>query len=236
MSTLKRSTVNDYVPNRTKVAAQNNVSDISVPNLPTIVEGATQMDNTQIKRDRSINFGFIGLGQGGGRLAAAFKKYGYKVLAINTSRQDLDGLHLDDAFKLAIADDGAGKDMPKGEGAVKERVAIIRNKIEEVFPEHFERSRTPKRIILCAGSGGGTGAGALSEMVDVLEYLNFSGKIGIILALPQDTEDSKAKQNTITVLGKLVELSNAEKIAPLIVLPGADLCFISASVIILLLE
>jgi len=78
-------------------------------------------------------------------------------------------------------------------------------------------------MILCAGAGGGTGAGAIAEMVDVLEYLNFSGKIGVILALPQDTEDSKAKENTIAVLGDLISLSNADKIAPLITIDNAKI-------------
>lgn len=168
-------------------------------------------------RDRSIDYGFIGLGQGGGRLAASFVKYGYKVLAINTSRQDLDGLKLDDEYKLAIADDGAGKDTTKAKAAVKKMTSVIREKILEVFYDKDTNKPLVGRFILCAGGGGGTGSGSVSGLLDVLEYLGMPGKIGSMITLPMSTEDSKSKINTIRLLNEVIPLSNDGRLAPIII-------------------
>jgi cell division GTPase FtsZ len=168
-------------------------------------------------RNRSIHYGFIGLGQGGGRLAASFARWNYPVLAINTSLQDLEGLHLDDDLKLAIGDTGAGKNMQVADSAVRDKAYMIREKVYDTFCDKRNKP-TIDRIILCIGSGGGTGSGSLEGMVSRLEECGFSGKIGVLMTLPMSTEDSKSKINTLKLIQVIVNLIQEDRVAPVVVM------------------
>ena len=42
--------------------------------------------------DRSLDIAVIGLGQGGGNIAAQFAQFGYRAIALNTALTDLSAL------------------------------------------------------------------------------------------------------------------------------------------------
>ncbi|MHA1830039.1 MAG: hypothetical protein ACTSWR_00740 [Candidatus Helarchaeota archaeon] len=170
----------------------------------------------QLKKRRkilSIQFGIIGLGQGGGRIAAEFYKYVYPVMLINTSEQDLKENPVPDEFKITIGDkQGAGKDMIRGSMHFKNSESKIMSKFNEIFQDQ------PEHILLVLGLGGGTGSGGIPEMIRMLEEYGYAGKMGVIGTLPLDTEDSTTKLNALKTLEKLVEFGNSGIICPLIII------------------
>jgi cell division GTPase FtsZ len=93
--------------------------------------------------DRSLDIAVIGLGQGGGNLAAEFARRGYRAMALNTARSDLSSLGvvsqqaLSEAQRLYIGIDGydgAGSDLNYGRQCVAENAERIR----EVVGRHAE--------------------------------------------------------------------------------------------------
>ena len=166
------------------------------------------------KKNMAIKFGIIGLGQGGCRIAAEFSKYGYTVMAINTSEQDMADNQAPETNKLLIGKtSGAGKDIAIGKNVFETYRATITSKFREVF----RKDDKPEHIMLTVGLGGGTGSGGLVPMIETLKELGYNGKIGIIATLPLETEDSTTKRNCLKILDKLGEYSNKQEIAPLII-------------------
>ena len=175
---------------------------------------STDAINTIIKKvrregimKRAINFGIIGLGQGGTRLAKEFEKLDYKVLAINTSEQDLN--ESDCAERLLIGSGGAGRDLKIGSEAVNVKRPDIMSAYQRVFTNI-------DHAIVCAGSSGGTGGGGLINIIDTLA--DYKVPVGVITTLPLNTEDTRSKRNTLAVLNELVKLNAAKKISPLIII------------------
>ena len=113
--------------------------------------------------DRSLDIAVIGLGQGGGNLAAEFGRRGYRAMALNTARSDLSALAslgttrhpgLGEAQRLYIGIDGydgAGADLNYGRQCVAESAERIR----EAVARHTEGADV---VLLTAGLGGGTGS------------------------------------------------------------------------------
>ena len=156
---------------------------------------------------KAINFGIVGLGQGGCRLAYEFEKLGYPTIAVNTSTQDLE--KIDCKNKLAIGEGGAGKDLKIGAQAVNRNL----NKIMQVYQREF---KTVDHILICAGSSGGTGGGGLTNVISSLR--NFKKPVGVLTTFPLATEDTRAKKNTLSVLNELIKLNAEKKIRPLILI------------------
>jgi len=134
----------------------------------------------------SIDFGIVGSGQCGGRLAKSFHTIGYnKTIAVNTAKADLSPLDLPLAQKLLIGSvEGSGKSMLKGFRATDSASQKIFDLMRDVFG-------TVDKIVLCAGFGGGTGAGSLEVLIDIsVKYMKFLGKknpekdIILVAALP----------------------------------------------------
>lgn len=173
----------------------------------------------------SVRYAFIGLGQAGGRLAAvAYNRFGYKkAIAVNTSPQDLAGLPLPETQKLAIdiGGSGAGKMPERGEEAATKKQQDIYNLMKKVFGKHVDH------IMICAGSGGGTGGGAIIPSIMIAKkYLQFLGyddvdkRVGVILTLPMNTEAASMRvaMNSISVATKISDLADSGSITPLIIL------------------
>ncbi len=158
--------------------------------------------------DRSLDIAVIGLGQGGGNLAAEFARRGYRAMALNTARTDLSALSalgaanhptLSEAQRLYIGIDGydgAGADLNYGRQCVIESAERIR----EVVARHTEGADV---VMLTAGLGGGTGS-AVSELVKVLESLELP--ITTLATLPGDQESGIAKVNAVRAVSELVKI------------------------------
>jgi cell division GTPase FtsZ len=158
--------------------------------------------------DRSLDIAVIGLGQGGGNLAAEFARRGYRAMALNTARSDLSALSalgannqpgLSEAQRLYIGIDGydgAGSDLNYGRQCVTESAERIR----EAVARHTEGADV---VLLTAGLGGGTGS-AVSELVRVLESLELP--ITTLTTLPADQESGIAKVNAVRAVSDLVKI------------------------------
>lgn len=155
--------------------------------------------------DRSLDIAVIGLGQGGGNLAAEFARRGYRAMALNTARTDLTALGarshsaLSEAQRLYIGIDGydgAGADLNYGRQCVIESAERIR----ESVARHCEGADV---VMLTAGLGGGTGS-AISELVRVLESLELP--ITTLTTLPGDQESGIAKVNAVRAVSDLVKI------------------------------
>jgi len=118
----------------------------------------------------AIDFGVIGCGQCGGRIAKSFYDIGYKkTIAINTATADLNPLDLPEEQKLKIGNEGSGKDMEKGKEAAETSSQKIFDKMKTVFG-------TVDKIIISVGFGGGSGAGSLCTLISIAQsYLEFIG-------------------------------------------------------------
>ncbi len=155
--------------------------------------------------DRSLDIAVIGLGQGGGNLAAEFARRGYRAMALNTARTDLSALGaanhpaLSEAQRLYIGIDGydgAGADLNYGRQCVVESAERIR----EIVARHTEGADV---VLLTAGLGGGTGS-AVSELVKVLESLDLP--LTTLATLPGDQESGIAKVNAVRAVSDLVKI------------------------------
>ena len=167
----------------------------------------------------SVEYGIIGSGQCGGRIAKSFYNLGYKkVVALNTSTSDLKPLELPEKQKLRIGNlEGSGKDMIKGKVATADSYQVILDKVKSVFG-------TVDKIVICVGFGGGTGAGGLSTLIEIaqkyMEQLKSANPVKdviILAALPTDGElkSTIIGENAKKVEDYILRLVKDEKIGPL---------------------
>lgn len=169
------------------------------------------------KRDRSLNFGVVGLGQAGSRVAETFHGLGYDACVMNTATQDLEfiGMPEDRKLFLPFALGGAGKELDNGRQAIEQNAELIMSKLREVFGDGNEM------MLLAVSGGGGTGSGGAEAIIGLMSSL---GKpIGVIYILPMESEDSLSKHNAVTTLGKLAKMASSDAISTLIVVDNAKI-------------
>lgn len=189
--------------------------DVSVPDIPlpeTPAASAEISDSFQA----GFKFAFVGLGQGGGRIAAAFAKLGYaRVCAINTAQQDLAALALPTERKLCLGETGGA-----GKNPAMARVALAQHREDALDFMRRSFGTSIDRVFVCAGGGGGTGAGMTAGMVEVAEGLQEAlkcpgKKVGVILALPKTSEGARAQANALRTLSEVLALVDAGRVSPL---------------------
>lgn len=189
--------------------------DIAVPDIPEIPE-LEAVQEVADAVDVAFKFGFIGAGQGGSRIAEAMHKLGYRrVGALNTAEQDLATIDL--PHKLLIGTGGAGKDP-------KVAQQLLRAKREDVL-DFMRRAFGPvvDRIFVCAGAGGGTGAGTALDLVKIAAELQLtlkspSAKVGMIVALPKNSEGARVNHNAYWTLYHALDLVDKGEVSPLIII------------------
>ena len=190
--------------------------DISLPDIPLPPTIEIVKEKSKDECEVSFKFAFVGAGQGGSRIAESFHRLGYrKIAAINTAQQDLNTISVPD--KLCIGEGGAGKNPDVAQKLYAERKEDVLDFLRDSFGETFDR------VFICAGAGGGSGAGTVSPLVDsALELQKMvkckSQKIGVILALPMISEGSKVNSNAFQTLSKVWKLLEEGKVSPLILL------------------
>jgi cell division GTPase FtsZ len=163
------------------------------------------------KRDRSLYFGVVGLGQCGNRLAETFHELGYESCAFNTATQDLEYIKLPENKKifLPLALGGAGKILENGEKAIEQNAELILDKLNENFDDSNEM------IFICSSGSGGTGSGGIESMIKLVSKLD--KPIGVIYVLPMESEDALGKHNSVVTLGKLAKMASTDQITTLII-------------------
>lgn len=169
------------------------------------------------EKERSMVFGVVGTGQAGSRVAQSFYQLGYNAIAINTAIQDLKHIQIPDSNKLLIqsgALGGAAKELTIGLDAAE----IHKGEITQLINEVLGISQVN---ILCSSLGGGSGAGSIPVMIDVL--LETGKPLIVIAVLPMSNDDVQTKHNAIETLSKLAQYTREKKVANLIVVDNAKI-------------
>jgi cell division GTPase FtsZ len=195
---------------------------IDLPDIPLPDDDPVEDAVVDSFDDAAFNFAIVGVGQGGSRLAESFWNLGYRrVGVINTAQQDLSMIKIPDSNKLLIGDGGAGKNPDAADEVFRTRYEDILDFLKKTFGSGYER------VLVCAGAGGGTGAGGVSRVLEICHDLNQSlgketkdtdAKVGCILALPTRGEGIKVQENSKKTVNKVVDLQKAGVISPLIIL------------------
>jgi len=188
--------------------------DVMVPDVPMPTVGKDDTVKDELKG--AFDFCFVGSGQGGGRIAESFWKMGYRrVLAVNTAEQDLATVRIPN--KYAFASTGAGKDPRVAENFFTDKHEDVLDRMRRAFGPQFDR------IFVTVGAAGGTGAGTCIPLVHVakelMESLKLENKgVGVIVALPKNSEGKRANANAFRVMRDLLELVDQGVVSPLIIL------------------
>ncbi len=183
--------------------------DLDLPVIPT--QAVQQIADT-FQHPVGFRFAFVGVGQGGGRIAATFQQLGYaRVCAINTTIADLTDLKLPEDRKLDIGQArGAGKDP-------RAAAELIKGSGEDIY-DLYKRSwgEEVDYVFVCLGAAGGTGAGCFAKAVEVarryMEEIGKSVKVGAIVALPKDSEGQQFAKNAFYTMDGLVK----ENLSPVV--------------------
>ncbi len=195
--------------------------DVQIPDLPLEAE-APQLstDELEDKSGGCATYAFIGSGQGGGRLAEAFHKLGYKVICVNTAKQDLASLTVPDDQKILLdaGEQGAGKDMRVGEEAAAKGQ-------QQVYELMLKKLGKVDHVFICVGAGGGSGGGSTLVLVETAKkFLAYSGmddvgsRVGVICALPTAGEcaSPSVSKNAQFLAEALSKLANLHLFSPLV--------------------
>ncbi len=145
----------------------------------------------------------IGFGQCGGNFAETFQNIGYTSASINTSNIDLDSnkcrfkYHISGAF-------GCHRNMNKAVEFAKKDWNNICNFIDRTFPRK-------KYIFFAYGAGGGTGAGLVPIMMDIMSQKNPDKKYGAFIVMPSYNEPTKqAFENARISYKQLTNVENSK--------------------------
>ena len=189
--------------------------DVMVPDIPLPPEPEEKKE-VKDEIEGAFKFAFIGAGQGGSRIAESFHKLGYRKIGIvNTAQQDLNSINVEN--KLCIGAGGAGKDRSVAAKCFEEKRDDVLDFMRRSFGEDVDR------IFVCAGAGGGSGAGTLVPLVKTAKELqetikSGSKKVGVILALPKYSEGRKVNANAYNTLKEACELVNEGVVSPLVII------------------
>tara|TARA_R110001583_G_scaffold110306_2_gene259240 strand:+ start:123 stop:1262 length:1140 start_codon:yes stop_codon:yes gene_type:complete len=184
---------------------------IDLPDIPMPDENA-QAQEIEDEFEGAYKFAIIGVGQGGSRIAETFWNLGYRrVCVINTAKQDLKFINIPEDRKLLLDHGGAGKNPEAAE-------KIFQDNAEEICDFfHGKLGTTYDRVLVCAGAGGGTGAGGAPVVFEIIKN-NTNATVGFISALPTKAEGNQVAKNTKRTMQKIVEYTKDGILSPLIVL------------------
>jgi cell division GTPase FtsZ len=195
---------------------------IDLPDIPLPDDEPIEDAIKDTFEDAAFNFAIVGVGQGGSRLAESFWNLGYRrVGIINTAKQDLSLINVPEQNKLLIGDGGAGKNPDAADEVFRTRYEDILDFLKRTFGTSYER------VLVCAGAGGGTGAGGVARVIDICHDLNQSlgketkdtdAKVGCVLALPTRAEGIKVQDNSKKTITKVIDAQKAGVLSPLVVL------------------
>lgn len=178
--------------------------DLPDVGLPKVKQ--QEVRNDRFNFDVGFKMGFVGIGQGGSRIAETFHKLGYgRVGVVNSAHEDLEDI--DEAIpRFDMRKGGAGQDMAKGAAYARQHTEDIRNLMTRAV------GKDPDYLLCCASLGGGTGSGGIGTLVKVARsYMQDHGKpaerVGVIVSLPQAYEGQRTCRNAVQAFQEVWELN-----------------------------
>ncbi len=212
-------------------ADESEINGLELPALdleqyePNIKEDTGVADESK----GSIHYALIGAGQCGGRLVKSFYDLGYKkVLAVDTTRSDLDSLDIPPSqkFLMGTGEEGTGRDTERGAKAIQPHRQDILHLARQIFGTQVDH------IMVCFGAGGGAGSGGVVELIEVAKrYARYIGlrnpskNVGVIMTLPAAGKVGSplVAQNAYKVAKALSQMATAGKISPLIIVDNDEI-------------
>lgn len=184
---------------------------------------AGQARGVEEGQEHSTSYGWIGVGQCGGRLVSTLYEAGYdKVLAVDTTGAELDLVEIPENQKLLmyIREKGPGTDAEKCEEAVEGHKQGILSLARQVFGTGVQH------IMICFGGGGATGGGSAAGLIRIVRrYARAIGlknpgkKVGVVMTLPAEGKvRTQVVKSSYRVARELGKMAAAGKISPLIIL------------------
>ena len=209
----------------------NQIPDLDIPDIDLEDYEIPEEEETAIEDESggSQTFAWIGSGQGGGRIAKAFYDRGYKkCIAVNTSTHDLDTLELPTEQKLLldVGEQGAGKDMEKGNEAANKYKQNVFDLMRRTYGNNVDH------VFVCVGAGGGSGSGSVLVLVEVAKkYMKYIGhddpekRVGVVMSLPTRGEATspQVSANAHEVLKVVGECAENNLISPLLIIDNSKI-------------
>tara|TARA_Y100000310_G_scaffold334715_1_gene415070 strand:+ start:159 stop:1301 length:1143 start_codon:yes stop_codon:yes gene_type:complete len=209
----------------------NQIPDLDIPDIDLEDYEVPEEEETAIEDESggSQTFAWIGSGQGGGRIAKAFYDRGYKkCIAVNTSTHDLDTLELPTEQKLLldVGEQGAGKDMEKGNEAANKYKQNVFDLMRRTYGNNVDH------VFVCVGAGGGSGSGSVLVLVEVAKkYMKYIGhddpekRVGVVMSLPTRGEATspQVSANAHEVLKVVGECAENNLISPLLIIDNSKI-------------
>lgn len=215
--------VGDVVENTTPIAGATSTADVNMDKLAELKARLNAQKGKEEKKinthKKSLNYGVIGLGECGGRLAERFFVCSYPSICFNTASADLNNLKLlpaSNKFLLASESglEGAAKTLSIGKDAIDNNIDKVKNTIREQLSD-------TNVLFICSSMSGGSGAGSLKSVIDLCQ--DERKPIVVIAVLPMTSDDLLAKQNTLSTISDLSKLIQAKKINNLILVDNTKL-------------
>lgn len=163
---------------------------------------------------RSVEFGIIGAGHCGSRIAQSFYELNYSAVCFNTASVDLQLIKIPDSQKLLLnyTAGGAGGDPKIGQSAAEN----FTDEINNLVTDHLSKSQI---YIYCCSLSGGSGSGAILPTIELL--LTHNKPIIALVVLPMGSDTGK--QNALMALNNLTKLLQDKKLVNLIVVDNSKL-------------
>jgi tubulin-like protein CetZ len=148
------------------------------------------------------------------RLAEQFHALGYPSVVMNTAPQDLEDIKIPEQNKLLLdfGLGGAAKDLTIGHDAAD----AYRAAINDLVHKHLGDAEV---FIFCTSLGGGSGAGSVEVVTDILSQIGLP--VVVLTVLPKASEDALLKHNAWQTLHKLTKLFNEGKVHNIIAVDNA---------------
>jgi tubulin-like protein CetZ len=170
----------------------------------------------------------VGLGQGGGRMAAELSRFGFPTFLLNSSVSDMN------EYEKLIPEERRietkSQEFPHLEGTDKDAQLgyqiAIENKAKYVQVATEDEVQDAEFVWVCVSLGGGTGNGALPVALNYLSQVRKNsalpgGKIplGVICSLPSiDEKGSAFRKNALAGINLLEKYIKEEKIGSVLVI------------------
>ena len=153
-------------------------------------------------RAKALEIAVVGLGQGGGNIAAELYRRGYATIALNTATSDLSSLvrsasalPAEHCYYIGVEGyDGAGGDAGYGHECIRRYADALKRRVDVL-------AQNADLLLICAGLGGGTGS-AVAELISTLAPLDLPTLV--LATLPTVHESAITKVNAVRALNETV--------------------------------
>jgi tubulin-like protein CetZ len=185
-------------------------------------------DELKLEMNRFPSQAIIGLGQGGGRIAAELSRFGFPTFLLNSSKSDMEEHKnlISEARRIVTS----SKDFPELEGTDKN--AQLGFQIAKENADLYKKValddgiQDSEFVWVSVSLGGGTGNGALKVALSYLSKVREhralpGGKIplGVICSLPSSDEKGSAfRKNALAGISVIQQLMNENKMGTAIVI------------------